>query len=266
MPNVLTKGREQASIKHFRVTFFSRSRDRLTDAPNSLSIVIPTWCEAAEIGDAVDSARTLDDGRGVEVIVADGASPDETATIATAHGAHVVTALKGRGAQLAAGARAATGEFLLFLHADARLPAHARVAIDRELADADVAGGNFALRFVPETPAARLFTRANDIRRRRLGIYYGDSAIFVRKSVYVALGGFRDLPLFEDYDFVQRLQQAHRTAYIQDVEVRASARRFERRPFSTLAVWSALQVLYSCGVPPISLARLYRDLGTAVGK
>ena len=223
----------------------------------SLSVVIPTWREAATIAQTVGLALAVGD----EVIVADAASPDDTARVAERAGARVVVTGKGRGAQLHAGACAARGDALLFLHADASLPdaARARARIDEALEDPLVVGGNFYLRFDPPSSAARLFTWANDARRRWMRIYYGDSALFVRRSTYDALGGFRPLPILEDYELVRRLERAGRTVYVRDVEVVASARRFERAPIRTLLLWSALQALYMMGVPPRRLARFYAD-------
>jgi len=223
----------------------------------TISVVIPTWREEATIAAAVASARHIGD----EVIVADPGSPDATQAVARDAGARIVEAPRGRGAQLRAGAEAATGDVLLFLHADAGLPPEARGAILRALADPRVVGGNFRLRFVPAgTFAARLFTWANHVRRVVLRIYYGDSAIFVRREVYEALGGFRPLPIFEDYELVRRLERLGKTAYVRDVVVTASARRFEDAPVRTLLVWSFLQVAYSIfGVAPERLARFYAD-------
>lgn len=221
-----------------------------------LSIVIPTWCEAPHIGEAVAAALRVGD----EVIVADGGSPDGTAERARGAGARVVSAPRGRGAQLHIGACVARGDTLLFLHADARLPPQAREAVRRALADPAVLGGNFQLRFEPPTLAARLFSWANDARRRWLNIYYGDSALFVRRDCYERLGGFRPLPLFEDYDLARRLERAGRTVYVRDTQVTASARRFERGPARTLLLWGLLQALYSLGVPPGRLAAYYRHI------
>lgn len=220
-----------------------------------ISVIIPAWCEAAAIGEAVRRALAVGD----EVIVADGGSPDGTASLAQRAGATVVVAPRGRGAQLHRGALEAKGDALLFLHADATLPPEARQAIQTALSEPGAVGGNFHLRFVPETPAARLFTWVNDARRRWLSIYYGDSAIFMRHSAYDQLGGFRQLPLFEDYELVQRLERLGRTVYVSDVSVTVSARRFERAPLRTLLRWGALQALYSAGVPAHVLARHYGD-------
>jgi len=207
------------------------------------------------IGDAVTRAHAFSD----EVVVADGSSPDDTVARARAAGARVVVAPKGRGAQLDAGARAAEGDVLLFLHADAVLEPGAREAIARALADPAVVGGNFRLVFDGAKTAARLFGLANDVRRRLFAVYYGDSALFVRRETFLAIGGVRPLPIFEDYDFVRRLERSGATAYVRDVSVRASSRRFAGRPVRTLALWTTLQLLYSAGLPAERLARWYRD-------
>jgi rSAM/selenodomain-associated transferase 2 len=222
-----------------------------------ISAIIPTWCEAACIGEAVAGARRVAE----EVIVADAGSPDGTARIAREHGARVVHSPKGRGPQLRAGADAAAGDVLLFLHADALLAAGAREALLRRLEDPAIVGGNFLLRFAGPGPLAAAFSLLNDLRRRWLRIYYGDSAIFVRRSVYDQLGGFEPYPIFEDYEFVRRLERHGRTAYIRDVVVEVSSRRHEQAPWTTLASWVALHTLYSVGgVHPERLVALYRDV------
>ena len=98
------------------------------------------------------------------------------------------------------------------------------------------------------------------MRRRWLRIYYGDSALFMRRSAYLALGGFRPLPIFEDYELIRRLERAHDTAYIEHIAVRASARRFERAPLRTLLLWGGLQLAFSAGVSPHVLSSWYADL------
>jgi rSAM/selenodomain-associated transferase 2 len=221
-----------------------------------LSVVIPAWNEASTIAEAVGCARAFAD----EVVVVDAHSPDGTCAVAQAAGATVLQAPRGRGLQLCAGASAAKGDVLLFLHADGWLPPDARGAIAEALGDPRVLGGNFRLRFDGRGWATSVFSWLNDLRRRWLRIYYGDSAIFVRREVYQALGGFRPIPLLEDYEFVRRLERRGQTAYVRQVVVRASARRFARRPLWTVLVWVLVQSLYSAGVAPARLARLYSDL------
>jgi rSAM/selenodomain-associated transferase 2 len=221
----------------------------------TISAIIPTFNEAATIEAAVRGAQRVAD----EVIVVDAGSSDGTRERADAAFATVIASPKGRGTQLHRGAEEARGDVLLFLHADVRAPAEARGAMIRALVDPRIVGGNFHLRYVPASWAARLFTWANHVRRHYLQIYYGDSGLFVRKEAYHRAGGFRPIPLFEDYDLVERLERTGRTAYVREVTLEASARRFERRPVSTLLLWSTLQTLYSAGVSPERLARLYAD-------
>lgn len=222
-----------------------------------ISAIIPTWCEAARIAECVRHAHDVAD----EVLVIDAMSPDQTARLAQDAGARVlVMADRGRGPQLHAGALAATGDVLVFLHADAELGAGAREAIVRALSEPEIDGGNFYLRFWPAGRFARFCTWANHMRRRWLRIYYGDSAIFVRRRVYESLGGFRAIPILEDYEFVRRFERQCKTAYVRDVEVLASARRFEAHPFRTILLWGLIQTLFIVGVPAGRLARLYGDL------
>ena len=232
----------------------------MTEAPiqgpgPTISVIIPTWREAPLIADAVACARRIGD----EVIVADGGSPDGTGATAEAAGARLVTSAKGRGPQLRAGAEAATGEVLLFLHADARLPAGARSAIHDALSDPGVIGGAFFLRFLPASWFTRLLEPSNDLRRRLTRRTYGDTAIFVRAEAYRRLGGFRPWPLMHDYELSGRLRRAGRWAYLREPSVWASARRFEGRELRTLGLWLAIQGLYRLGVSPHRLARAYPD-------
>jgi rSAM/selenodomain-associated transferase 2 len=221
-----------------------------------VSAIIPTWQEEAQIGGAVAAARAIAD----EVVVSDGGSTDRTAAIARAQGAVVVRKARGRGQQLAAGAARASGDVLLFLHADTVLPPEARGALERALQDRRVSGGNFFLRFEPrDAPVGRLFTWLYDLRCRVLRIYYGDSPLFVRSDVYWSLGGFPSQPLFEDYAFIRRLERSGITVYVRDVEAVTSGRRYENHVLRTLGTWVILQVMYSLGVSPTRLARWYVD-------
>lgn len=230
----------------------------MATSPPEISVIIPTWCERRRIAQTVRHAREL----GQEVIVVDAHSPDGTAQLARAAGARVVSAPKGRGRQLHAGALEASGQALLFLHADTRLsdPRAARSAIQTALSDPAIHGGNFYLLFSGADGASRLFTWANHLRRRWLRIYYGDSCIFIRRHTYFRLGGFAPHPVCEDYDLVRRLERLGPTAYIRHVSAQTSSRRYDGRVLHTLGSWVIVQGLFSLGVSPEWIARCcYRD-------
>jgi glycosyltransferase involved in cell wall biosynthesis len=149
-----------------------------------ISVVMPTLNEFANLA---ARARDLDAQPGPwEWIVADGGSSDGTADRAAALGARLVTSVLGRGLQLDTGTRVASGEIVLFLHADTALPHGAFDAMRSVLREAEIVGGNFALRFDERTTVARIFETIYRLRQRAFGTYFGDSAIFVRRAVYDA--------------------------------------------------------------------------------
>jgi rSAM/selenodomain-associated transferase 2 len=221
-----------------------------------ISIVIPVLDEASALPGLLDELCGLE-GQ-FELIVADGGSSDGTPTLAADHRSRprVVRTERGRSHQMNAGARAATGDVLMFLHADTRLPAEAHARITSALADPAVLGGNFALRFDGGDRFSHILG-AWYAFQRRTGIYYGDSAIWLRASAFEQLGGFRELPIMEDYDLVRRLERAGRTACLPGPAV-TSARRWQHQSLPrTIASWVLIRWLYLAGVPAARLARLY---------
>jgi rSAM/selenodomain-associated transferase 2 len=220
----------------------------------ALSVVIPTLNESGAIESTLAAVGRL---RAVgEVIVVDGGSSDSTAELARGAGARVLSAARGRGPQLHAGACAARGEVLWFLHADTRPPEDGAEEIAEALRDPGVVGGHFAISFDGPRRAARFLTWLYPYLGW-LGLCYGDSGIFVRRADYEAVGGFRPFPLFEDLDLLRRLRKRGRVARLAGAVV-TSSRRFEGRSFVlTFAWWTLLQVLYWLGVSPHTLGRLY---------
>lgn len=221
-----------------------------------ISVIVPVLQEAGTIGGLLDHLRPLA-GRW-EVIVVDGGSVDGTAQTAADHpiGATVIRGGRGRASQMNAGAAAATGSILLFLHADTRLPQSAHASIMRAAGESAVLGGNFALRFDGGDRFSRLLG-AWYAMQRRLGVYYGDSAIWLRRETFDRLGGYRPMPIMEDYDLARRLQRAGKTVCLPGPAV-TSARRWQQLGLArTIASWVAIRWLYLAGVSPERLARLY---------
>ncbi len=215
-----------------------------------VSAVIPALDEEAEIAAAVASARAAGAD---EVVVVDGGSADATVTRARAAGADcVLDAPRGRGSQLRAGAAAANGGALWFLHADARAPADAADAIRAALAGG-AAWGAFRVRHAPGSWAVRLADR----RSRRTFFPYGDQGVFCTRAAYEAIGGVPEQPLLEDLEFARRMLRAHGAPTRLALELRVSARRFTARPVRTTLCWWTFPALYRLGVAPERLARWY---------
>ncbi len=225
--------------------------------PGLLSIVIPTWQAAPTLAPCLDKLRV--GGLDREIIVVDGGSSDATMAVAHRAGARLVRTPRGRGAQLAAGARAATGEWLLFLHADTSLEDGWADAVAGFWAGPNAGARAAVFRFQLDdpSPAARRLEAMVDWRCRRLGLPYGDQGLLMSRHFYDALGGFRPLPLFEDVDIIRRIGRRR----LDDLPVGAvtSAVRFRDggyylRPLRNLACLT----LFFAGIPPHLIGRLYQ--------
>jgi GT2 family glycosyltransferase len=153
-------------------------------------------------------------------------------------------------------ARVAQGDVLFFLHADVRVPPEAIESLERELKRNLSPGGNFDLTFDGDSRWSRFFTWVNRLRRR-FGVYYGDSGVFARREVFEALGGFREIPVMDDYEFVRRLERKGKTLFLSPA-LRVSDRRWrERGVLKTLLSWVIVQGLYSLRISPNRLVRWY---------
>ena len=231
-----------------------------------ISVIIPTFNEESSLEALLADLRAQPVE--TEVIVADGSSTDATVAIAARY-ACVVESERRRGRQLNLAARVARGEILFFLHADVRLPGNALAALARAMEEPEVVGGTFSLEFAGNGWPARIFTGINRWRRR-LGIFYGDQGIFVRRAVFERMGGFREWLLLEDYEFARRLVKAGKTVCLEE-RLRVSSRRWEAgrdgrsRLWRTLATWFFLMSFYFLGVPPERLARWYLPIRSSVG-
>lgn len=221
----------------------------------TLSVVVPTLDEAPSLPALLTSLRG--EGAPEEVLVVDGGSADGTRALAREHGARVLRTERGRGAQLARGAAASVGELLLFLHADTRLAPDTLPALRRAFEDPGrIATG---MQQSVEHPARfyRIVEAAADARVRR-GWVYGDSGLCVRRAAYDAVGGFRDVELFEDLDLSRRLRRRGRVELAAGARLIVSARRWESegRLRRTFVNW-ALTAAFLAGVPARRLVRYY---------
>jgi rSAM/selenodomain-associated transferase 2 len=220
-----------------------------------LSIIIPVLDEERHIGERLAELRDRGD-----VIVVDGGSRDGTVERAHAFpGVRVEEAPRGRASQMNHGARLASGDVLLFLHADVSLPPDAPAQIESALAESSTVAGAFRTWHVADGGRWAPWLHLADLRSRYSGLPYGDQALFVRREAFWKAGGFPEQPLMEDLELSRRLRRVGRIAIVKS-SVRVSGRRFLAHPIRDTLFVNAFPLLYRLGVPAASLARLYRDV------
>ena len=243
----------------------------------ALAIVVPMVDEAATLP-ALLAHLAGWRARGCEVVLVDGGSRDDSVAMARAAGFRVLVAERGRARQMNAGAQACGGAILLFLHADTRLPeaadamvraalvgcpprsagAAAALARERQVVHAVPSWGRFDVRIDGRPRMLRVVAALMNLRSRLCGIATGDQAIFVRREVFEAAGGFPDQPLMEDIELSRRLLRVSRPACLR-ARVRTSGRRWEQRGvWRTIALMWRLRWAYWRGVPAERLAEAYR--------
>ena len=219
-----------------------------------LSVIIPALNESETIEATLSS---IGKSNHIEVIVADGGSTDDTAQKASSLGARVVTSSPGRAHQMNAGAEHATGDLLLFLHADTVLPEGFESIIRQTLDGTGVVCGAFTLRFDSSHGFLRFVERTTAFRSRVMNMPYGDQALFMRKSVFRDIGGFPDQPIMEDFELVRRLGRTGRIVTVPETVI-TSSRRWQKRGFlRTTLLNQAIILGYYCGVSPETLYRWY---------
>ena len=231
--------------------------------PTRLSIVVPVLDEVAIVERALQALAPLRAG-GVEVVVADGGSRDGTPALAAPWADAVVASPRGRALQMNAGVRQASGDALLFLHADTALPDDAAALVMAALRDdpgqprRTAAWGRFDVRITGRPRLLGLVARLMNARSRLSGIATGDQAIFMTRAAFDAVGGFPEQPLMEDIEISRRLRRLGAPVCLR-ARVTTSGRRWETRGiWRTIVLMWRLRLLYAVGVAPERLARSYR--------
>ncbi len=224
------------------------------EPPARISVIIPTLNEAAGIQSVI--ARVLGE-ENVDIIVVDGGSEDNTMEIARRLNVQVITTSGRRARQMNAGAEHATGAILLFLHADTRLPMGWSRSVREELDRPGTAAGAFELQIDQVFPWSRIIEKLANLRSRLFQMPYGDQAVFVKADLFRGMGGYRDMPIMEDYEFIRRARRNGRIR-IAPCPAMTSARRWTGLgPLRATLVNQIMLLGYWLGVSPHSLRRLY---------
>jgi rSAM/selenodomain-associated transferase 2 len=223
-----------------------------------ISIIIPVLNEATIIKKTLSQLTQYSE---IEIIVVDGGSQDNTVAIAKSS-AKVITVIgKGRAGQMNAGANVAQSDILLFLHADTQLPANFIELVSKTLKQNQIIAGAFELAIDASGIPLRGIEILVKVRSRLLSLPYGDQALFISKQAFIKAGGFADLPIMEDFEFIQRVGKLGRIA-IAPAAVTTSGRRWQK-----LGVWQTTLINqlmiagYYLGISPAKLSKFYRSRG-----
>ncbi len=230
----------------------------MVSAAPALGVVIPALNAAATLGATLEALAAGREQFQLDVVVADGGSTDDTVAVAEAYGAQTIFTPPGRGGQLAAGAAAVAGDWLLFVHADTRLENDwvSAVADFVQSPENTLRAGYFRLVLDDTAAAARRLERIVAWRARRIGLPYGDQGLLLSREFYNALGGFQPLPLMEDVDLVRRIGRRRLVAL--PATARTSAERYRRDGYLRRSSRNLLcLMLYFLGLPPRLIRRLY---------
>ena len=221
-----------------------------------ISVILPVLNEERTIGASLQALLALAPD---EIIVVDGGSTDRTQQICARLGLHVITSNRGRARQMNLGASQASGDVLLFLHADTRLPDSALSDILAALRDPDCPGGRFDVEIDGAHWMLKVVARLINCRSRMTKVATGDQALFVRRAVFETMGGFQDIPLMEDIAFCRALKRIGPVACLHS-RVITSGRRWESDGvWRTIFTMWTLKLCYLAGVSPQRLQKYYAD-------
>ena len=219
-----------------------------------ISIIIPTLNEASNIKEVITSSQSSNN---VEIIVVDGGSQDQTLLIAKSLNVQVIISSPGRAHQMNAGAMAASGEILLFLHADTRLPTNFEQMIRTTLVKPGIVAGAFALRINAPDWGLRLVEFGVKWRSHLWQMPYGDQGIFLTKDVFQQVGNFPQMPIMEDFELMRKLKTLGKI-YLLPTPVITSPRRWLKKGIIQTTLWNQIIVIaYLLGISPHRIRNWY---------
>ena len=220
-----------------------------------ISIIIPTLNEAGNIKKAITTTQS---NTNIEVIIVDGGSKDDTIEIAKSLGIKVISSSPGRAVQMNTGAVAASGEILLFLHADTCLPTGFDDMVRKALRQPGTVAGAFKLRIDASLLSLRWVEWGINVRSHFYQMPYGDQAIFLTKEVFHEIGGFPELLIMEDFELMRRLKRTGRIVIIPTPVVTSARRWLQKGVFKTTLLNQIVIIAYLLGVSPERICRWYR--------
>ncbi len=224
------------------------------------SIIVPVFHEEKRINDLIEYLNRLDSAGDAEIIIVDGTREKDTLRAIRSNNVIKISSEQSRAKQMNAGASIATGEILIFLHADTELPIHALRTIGSFIEQIEYVGGAFDLGIKSDRLIFKVIGTLSSLRSRLNRVPFGDQAIFIRREYFYKIGGYKEVPLMEDLELLRRIKRSGDRIRIFHDRVMTSPRRWEKEGviYCTLRNWT-LQALYLLGVSPEKFVNFYKS-------